>query len=103
MSIETADALWLDEHTEITLEELVELSGLPEEILRELVECGVLVPAETGPEQWIFTSACITTVQTAKRLHEGFDLDANALALALTLLERIRELERQLRESRARH
>lgn len=101
MNIEHADALWLDDRTDITLEQLVELSGLSEEVLRELVECGVLAPAEAGPEQWIFASGCITIVQTAKRLHDDFDLDANALALALTLLERIRELESQLQKSRA--
>lgn len=101
MNIEHADALWFDEHARITLGELVEISGLPEEVLRGLVECGVLAAAESGPEQWIFTSGCIATVQTAKRLHQDFDLDANALALALTLLERIRELEAQLRESGA--
>lgn len=101
MNIENADALWLDERVEITLEELVELSGLPEEVLVELVECGVLVPAETGAAQWSFTVGCIATVQTARRLREDFELDANALALALRLLERIRELEDQLRESKA--
>jgi chaperone modulatory protein CbpM len=101
MNIEQADALWLDERTEITLEELVALSGMPEEVLRELVECGVLVPAEARAAGWSFTVGCITTVQTARRLREDFDLDANALALALRLLERIRELEAQLRESRA--
>lgn len=100
--MEHADALWLDEQAEITLEKLMELSGLPQEVLIELVECGVLAPAETGPQQWIFSSRCVTTVQTAKRLHDDFDLDANALALALTLLERIRELESQLQEVRAR-
>ena len=100
MNIEHADALWLDKRAEITLEELVELSGLPQEVLIELVECGVLVPAESGAGRH-FTVECISTVRTAGRLHDDFELDANALALALRLLERIRELESQLRESRA--
>lgn len=101
MNIEHTDALWLDERAGITLGELVKLSGLPEEVLVELVECGVLVPAEKGAAQWSFSVGCIATVWTARRLREDFDLDANALALALRLLGRIRELEDQLQESRA--
>lgn len=101
MNIEHADALWLDEHAEITLEKLMELSGLPQEVLIELVECGVLVPAGPGAGRH-FTVECLATVRTAKRLHDDFELDANALALALTLLERIHELESQLKEVRAR-
>ena len=100
MNIEHADALWLDQRAEITLEELVELSGLPQEVLTELVECGVLEPAEPSAA-WQFTVECITTVRTARRLRDDFELDANALALAVRLLERIRELESQLQESRA--
>lgn len=100
MNIEHGDALWFDEHARITLGDLVEISGLPEEVLRGLVECGVLVPAGPGTERH-FTVECITTVRIAKRLRDDFELDANALALALTLLERIRELETQLRESGA--
>lgn len=100
MNIEHADALWLDQPAEITLEELVEVSGLPQEVLIDLVECGVLVPAEPGTERH-FTVECITTVRTARRLYDDFELDANALALAVRLLERIRELESRLQESMA--
>jgi chaperone modulatory protein CbpM len=102
MNIESADAQWLDEQVEITIEELVELSGLPEDALRDLVECGVLVPTQMGPARWSVTSGCMTTLLAARRLREDFDLETNALALALRLLDRVRELEAELRESRAR-
>ena len=35
---ELIDAQWLHEHTEVSFEELAELSGLSPELLRELVD-----------------------------------------------------------------
>ncbi len=110
MKLEITDARWLCEHPEVSLEELVELSGLSSELLVELVEYGALAPTKTTsaagagsrserqPTQWRFTSECVTTVQTVSRLREDFDLDANALSVAMMLIERIRGLEAQLQE-----
>ena len=47
MSIE-AEVLWLDEHRVVSLRELVEISGLGEAELLELVHSGVL-PASDSP------------------------------------------------------
>lgn len=108
MKIEITDAQWLDERAEVTLEELVELSGLPTEVLIELVEHGALAPLESQAParsrtqtevrstQWHFSSDCVIAVRTASRLREDFDLDANALSVALMLVERIRVLETRL-------
>jgi len=104
LKIEITEAQWLDETGELTLEELVELSGLPSELLVELVEHGALEPVESGAEggsqssDWHFSAECVVAVRTASRLHEDFDLDANAMSVALMLVERIRELEAQLQE-----
>ena len=40
-------------------------------------------------------------MRRAQRLRSDFELDANALAVALSFLERIHELEEQLRAARA--
>lgn len=110
MKIEITDAKWLHEHAEVTLEELVELSGLSEELLLELVDYGALAPinpqaatgatlqAQARAAQWRFTSDCVVAVQTVSRLREDFDLDANALSVALMLIERIHGLESELQE-----
>ena len=101
MKIEIADAQWLNERAEVTLEELVELSGLPSEMLIELVDYGALAPvepqAETQPVKWRFSADCVVAVRTVSRLRGDFDLDANALSVALMLVERIRALETRLR------
>jgi chaperone modulatory protein CbpM len=101
MRIELTEAVWLEERAELSLEELTELSGLPAEVLRELVDCGVLVPAGGSATQWRLTSASITAVQTAGRLRSDFGLDDSALALVVRLLDRIQILEQQVRELRA--
>jgi chaperone modulatory protein CbpM len=112
MKVELTDAQWLSEHAEVSIEELAELSGLSPELLRELVDYGALVPInEQGPldargstdaqsAQWSFSVECVVAVQTVGRLREDFDLDANALSVALTLIERVHGLEAQLRELR---
>ncbi len=101
MRIELTEAVWLEERPELSLEELTELSGLPEEVLRELVDCGVLVPISAQASEWRFTSGYVATVRTASRLRTDFDLDANALALVIRLMNRIEELEAQIRALRA--
>lgn len=101
MKIELTEAVWLEERADLSLDELTEISGLPAEVLRELVDCGVLVPATTGGSQWRLTSASITAVQTAGRLRSDFELDASALALVVRLLDRIQQLEQQVRALRA--
>ena len=110
MKIEIADAQWLHERAEVTLEELVELSGLSSELLIELVEHGALEPVESqapassrthtdvGSTEWHFSADCVVAVRTVSRLREDFDLDANALSVALMLIERIHGLESRLQD-----
>jgi chaperone modulatory protein CbpM len=101
MKTETTDAQWLHEHAEVSIEELAELSGLSSELLRELVDYGALVPVNIQSAQWTFTTECVVTVRTVGRLRRDFDLDANALSVALNLVERIHGLEAQLRDLRS--
>ncbi|MGD2140160.1 MAG: chaperone modulator CbpM [Burkholderiales bacterium] len=104
MKIEITEAQWLHDRGEVSLEELVELSGLPEQLLIELVEHGALEPVESAASgagratRWHFSAECVVAVRTASRLREDFELDANAMSVALMLVERIHELEAQLQE-----
>ncbi len=96
MKTELTDAQWLHEQTEVSFEELAELSGLSPELLRELVDYGALVPVDIRSTQWSFTADCVVTVRSVSRLREDFGLDANGLSVAVTLVERIHGLEAQL-------
>jgi chaperone modulatory protein CbpM len=101
MKIEITEAVWMDERQEYTLADIVNFSGLPEAEVVQLVEYATLGPSEFAGPQATFGADCLTLARTACRLRDDFDLDAGALALTLTLLNRIRELESQLRSLHA--
>jgi len=98
MKVELTEVLWLDAQQELSLAELAGLSGLAEAELRELMEYGVFVPVEPQAEPPVFHTDCIVTARAACRLRSDFELDVPGLALVLTLLGRIHDLEAQLRE-----
>ncbi|MHB9119161.1 MAG: chaperone modulator CbpM [Burkholderiales bacterium] len=101
MEIDLTDIIWQDDRHEVSFAELAELSGLSETELRQLVDAGVLVPNDPSKIQWSFGAHCVVTVRAVRRLRDDFELDPNALALALSFLDRIRDLEVQLGELRA--
>ncbi len=101
MRVELTEVHWLDRHYELSLPELAELSGLSEAELRELVDCGAMVPVDPSATPWTFRADSIATARTACRLRADFELDAPGLALVLGLLDRIHDLEAQLRDLNA--
>jgi len=94
--------VWLDERGEITLIELAECSGLTESELRDLVDLGALAPLDPEAPQWSFAARCISSARAARRLRSDFELDSHGLALVLSLLERVQELEASLQRLSAR-
>ena len=107
MRIEITEALWVDEHHEFSLTEVVELSGLSVQELQHLVDCEALLPLSGESTTGIsaaearFNAQCLALARTASRLRDDFELDANGLTLTLRLLTRIRELEAELLALRA--
>ena len=101
MKLEQADVVWLDAHCECSIAELARLSGLSEAELRELVDYGALAPMNPQDAEWTFSGEIVLTVQAAGRLRDDLELDTQTLALTLTLIRRIRELEAQLGNLRA--
>ena len=94
-------AMWLHEQHELLLEELCELSGLSEAELRELVDYGVLAPIDPDARHWTFSADRLIVARSARRLRKDFDLDPHGVALAVALLERVHDLEAELRDLRA--
>jgi len=95
------EAVWLTEDCEFSLAELVELSGLSEPDLHELVDYGAITPMNPDSPQWAFKGECLVTVRTACRLRASFDLEPHGVALVVSLLDRIHDLEAQLTRLRA--
>lgn len=104
MTNEYVDGLWVERverNGDWTLTALTRISGLLPAELRELVDYGALVPENPNvgsEDRWTFGGHCVVIVQTAVRLRRDFDLDAPGLALALTLIGRINDLEDELRK-----
>lgn len=101
METEPADAQWLTEKCEFSIHELVELSGSSVEELRELVEFGAITPVNPESSNWVFPGQCLVTVRAACRLRASFDLETHGVALVISLLDRIRDLEAEMESLRA--
>lgn len=92
---------WLDEHRVVSLGELVQVSGLREEELVELVQSGALQAEELPDGGYAFSARVVTLARTACRLRDDLELDTHGLALALRLLARVRDLEDEISRLRA--
>jgi chaperone modulatory protein CbpM len=101
MPAELTETVWLDEHGVVTLIELAECSGFTEGELRDLVDVGALSPLDAASPELRFDARCIVAARTASRLRYDLELDPDALALALSLLERVQELEAEVSRLRA--
>ena len=95
------DALYLDAVAELTWQELVSASGLPESELTELVQYGAIVPRNPDASAWTFEARWLTVAKTASRIRHDFELDAHAVSVVLCYVERIQRLEDELRALRA--
>ena len=97
---EHEEAVWLHAESQVTLVELVRSSGIPEDVVRELVDYGALEAQGSGT-QWCFSADCVASMRTAARLRADLELETPALALVLSFLERIQRLESHVRHLHA--
>ena len=96
------DIEFLDEDLKLALDELAARSGLATQEIASLVECGVFEPLGER-SHWTFSMRAVTVARRAARLQHELELeDPHAVAVALTLLDRIDSLESELRELRCR-
>jgi hypothetical protein len=100
MNTET-EVLWLDEGRVVSLEELVEFSGLSVSEVHELVQIGALPAESAAGGAFVFSARVVTVARTACRLRDELELDLPSLGVALRLLERVRDLEEELERLRA--
>ena len=82
----------LDEDMECSLRELCRICNIEIELVREMVEEGLIRPRGSEPTYWRFTAIEIRRVQTSLRLQKDLRINLPGCALILDLLEEIEEL-----------
>ena len=97
---EEFEATWVEKRELISVERLAQMSGLSEDEVCTLVEFGALAPTNPDEPSWTFAQQCVMSVKTAGRLRQAFDLEPDALALTLSLIQRIHDLQDELRRLR---
>jgi chaperone modulatory protein CbpM len=95
------EVLWLDEQRVVSLAEIVELSGLSQEEVLELVHGGAIPVREMRGTLCTFSARVIGVARTASRLRDELELDIAGLGVALRLLDRVRGLEEEIARLRA--
>ena len=101
MASDAYDAIEIEETAVVSVTELAIRSGLSEVELRELVECGALAPSRREGATWVFSRRSLSVARTARRLRDEYALDdVHSLAVLVRYVQRIEELEAELRRYR---
>jgi chaperone modulatory protein CbpM len=94
----------LEDAARLTLRELCDACAVNAEFIAELVGEGVLEPAGMEKSHWCFTGFTLHRVRTAKRLQRDLGVNLAGVALALELLDEVRQLRVRLnRVAESRH
>jgi len=96
MTQTTLNGILLDEHTELSLNDLCRACSTSAEWVVELVSEGVLEPINYQQIQWRFTGVSLKKAQAAVRLQRDLGINIAGIALALELLDEIETLQARL-------
>lgn len=80
---------------EISLTELCQITRLPNEVLIEIIEEGIIEPIGSEPEHWQFSSHTVSVVLRATRLHRDLDINWPGIALSIGLIEEVEQLRNE--------
>jgi chaperone modulatory protein CbpM len=96
MQKKTLTGIIIDEHTELTLNELSRACSRSAEWIIELVEQGALEPISYRQTQWRFSGSNLQRARTAMRLQRDLGINLAGVALAIDLLDEIETLRSRL-------
>ena len=92
MTVLVVEAVWLNETERCSVDELARRSGLSAAEITELAQAGALAALDANT----FQASSVTLARRARRLRDDFELDTDALCVAVRLLQRILDLEQRL-------
>jgi len=88
----------LEEQHSISLSTLCHCCSLPAEAIILMVDQGIVEPLESSVHStyWQFSGDCIIRIQTANRIQQDLGVNLAGAALALELLDEIKQLREQV-------
>ena len=92
----TLSGILLDEHIELSLDDLCRACASSTEWVIELVEEGALEPVGDEQSGWRFTGTSLQRAHTAMRLQRDLGINMAGIALALDLLDEIETMRARL-------
>jgi len=96
MTKKTLSGILLDEHADLSLNDLCHACSQHEEWVIELVEEGVLEPIGSDHKEWKFPAASLQRARAAMRLQRDLSVNLTGIALALDLMDEIERLRARL-------
>jgi chaperone modulatory protein CbpM len=101
MKLHHSEWVCLDEDGVCTAQHLIEVSGLSDDELADLIDNEIIVPLDQTSQVKTFSLRYIVIANRARRLRDDFELDPHGMVLALTLMRRIDELQQELQAARS--
>ena len=80
----------------LTLEELAQAAHLHPKLVERFVACDLLAPVEQDGSRLLFEEAAVLRVQAIQRLRQDLGVNLSGIAVILDLIERLRDLQREL-------
>lgn len=80
----------------LTPDELAQAAHLHPKLVERFVECDLLAPVEQDGSQLLFEEAAALRVQAIQRLRRDLRVNLSGIAVILDLIERLRDLQREL-------
>jgi chaperone modulatory protein CbpM len=102
MAQKTLKAELIDERLDVTVHELCRACSASTDWVIELVEEGVLEPAGSDPQEWLFAGRSLMRAHAAMRLQQDLRLNIAGVALVLDLIEELGAARERLRRLEAR-
>jgi chaperone modulatory protein CbpM len=89
-----------EESAVLTVKDLSRICAVDERHIVEFVEEGVLQVIEINTTEWRFSGDALRRARLALRLERDLEINLAGVALALDLMEELKQLRRELQERR---
>ncbi|MFZ6673537.1 chaperone modulator CbpM [Undibacterium sp. Xuan67W] len=91
-----SERTWIDDTSAYSESDLIEVSGLSENEIQDLIENELIKLLINEQSEKTFPMQALITASNARRIRDDFELDQNGMVLAVALMRRIAELENEI-------